>query len=43
MDEDPAEVLTQEIDEETLSRMPTWLRKLREAHKERHMLKGLVK
>jgi hypothetical protein len=30
------DILTEEIDEETLTKMPAWFRKLREAYKEKN-------
>jgi hypothetical protein len=36
MDEDLVKALTEEIDEETLSEMPSWFRALRDRYKKRH-------
>jgi len=34
MPEDLTEVLTEEVDEEVMSKLPAWLRRLREAYRE---------
>jgi hypothetical protein len=35
MDEGIMQILTEEMDEETLSKMPLWFRRIREAYKEK--------
>jgi len=36
-DEDVIDVLTEDLDEEILKRMPLWFRRLREAHAKRRL------